>query len=116
MIVVAIFAWALAVFAGVIVISAVVDWGHQNEKAQLRDQLKAADKRNKQCLKDIDKWRTKYRLLQGKYEPIGSKEAYAAAKVREFEPFVLHLGPGESKTIDLVFRVKKEGDNDELDV
>ena len=68
-----IIAWCLAVGAGIVVIAALLSHTWTSVVDELKDQLKASHDRELATQFNLDKWRTKARVLQGKYEPIGSK-------------------------------------------
>lgn len=59
---VGIVAWAMAVFCAILVVAAIIDNGHHDRHAELLDRIKAGDQRNAENQKEIEKWRTKYRI------------------------------------------------------
>lgn len=94
----AVMAWLLAVVIAVIVMSAIISKAHEKIRRELQKRVKDLDRCNKQYRKELDDLRASNRSFQAKYEPGPS-----------FEPYVMELGPGESKTVSLVFKVKEEG-------
>jgi len=76
MLAVAIGAWVLSLFAAILVASAVIDNAHEEVRLELKDQVKAAVKKNAELREQVDLWRTKARLLKAAMNdhPMGTRD------------------------------------------